>query len=106
MSEANFQVALREAERAAKKQKTCAGQCATAVGALQLHLQVVRQQVGRCALAACGFQPWLWLQSHVARVLGRQVSAAQPQTCTENSHALRQADAEAYVVPAAACVIV
>jgi hypothetical protein len=45
MSEANFQIALREAERSAKKQKTCAGQCATAVGALQQHLQAVRQQI-------------------------------------------------------------
>ena len=50
MSEANFQVALREAERAAKKQKTCAGQGASAVGALQQHLQAVRQQVGGCAV--------------------------------------------------------
>ena len=55
MSEATFQVALREAERAAKKQKTCAGQCASAVGALQQHLQAVRQQVGGCAVMLCCF---------------------------------------------------
>lgn len=46
MSEANFQVALREAERATKKQRTCAGNCADAVAVLHQHLQAVRQQVG------------------------------------------------------------
>lgn len=46
MSDSNLQTALREADRAAKKQKTCANKSADAVAALQQHLQAVRQQVG------------------------------------------------------------
>lgn len=45
MSDVSFQAALRDAERAAKKQKTCASKCGEAVAVLQQHLQAVQQQV-------------------------------------------------------------
>jgi len=45
MSESGFQAALKEADRAAKKQKTCANRSADAVSTLQQHLQSLRQQV-------------------------------------------------------------
>ena len=86
MSEANFQVALREAERAAKKQKICAGQCATAVGALQQHLQAVRQQVRACAFVHTVLLHLWWLRSQFRQVSLCQASAAGLQTCTENCH--------------------
>ncbi len=50
MSETSFQTALKEADRAAKKQKTCANMSANAVSTLQQHLQSLRQQVSMLRL--------------------------------------------------------
>ena len=89
MSETYIQAALKEAERATKKQKTCSVKCANAVSALQRHVQILRDEVWKLPACFDAFTPDL--HACCASLLHRVVEKAPllyhllSQTCARMS---------------------